>query len=38
MNKKAIIEKDKEKIESVIEELDGQKTKALESTWLKVNK
>jgi hypothetical protein len=38
MKKKAIIEKDKAKIEEVIVELDRKKYEALESTWKKVTK
>lgn len=37
MNKKAIIEKDKKKIEDVIAELDEKKSEALKKTWAKVN-
>lgn len=38
MTKRAIIEKDKEKITFVIEELDTKKDEALQTTWRKVNK
>lgn len=37
MSKKAIIEKDKKKIEDVIAELDEKKSEALQKTWVKVN-
>lgn len=37
MKKKGIIEKDKEKIERVIEGLDEKKMEAVEKTWRKVN-
>lgn len=36
--KKAIIENDKDKISSVIAELDEKKNEALKKTWAKVNK
>lgn len=38
MNKRHIIENDKEKITSVIKELDTKKNEALETTWVKVTK
>ncbi|KAL4152597.1 hypothetical protein PRNP1_009525 [Phytophthora ramorum] len=38
MNKRHIIENDKEKITSVIKELDAKKNEALQTTWVKVNK
>ncbi|KAG6623164.1 Structural maintenance of chromosomes protein [Phytophthora cinnamomi] len=38
MNKRHIIENDKEKITSVIKELDAKKNEALKTTWVKVNK
>ncbi|TMW60827.1 hypothetical protein Poli38472_000869 [Pythium oligandrum] len=38
MNKRHIIENDKEKITSVIKELDTKKNEALQTTWVKVNK
>nr|CCA19500.1 ATSMC2 transporter putative [Albugo laibachii Nc14] len=38
MTKREIIEKDKEKITFVIEELDTKKDEALKTTWRKVNK
>lgn len=38
MNKRQIIENDKEKITSVIKELDTKKNEALETTWVKVTK
>lgn len=38
MNKRYIIENDKEKITSVIKELDQKKNEALETTWVKVTK
>lgn len=38
MSKKEIVEKDKEKIEQVINGLDKQKMVALDKTWKKVNK
>jgi structural maintenance of chromosome 2 len=38
MNRRQIIEKDKQKIEEVIEELDVKKNEALNNTWQKVNK
>jgi structural maintenance of chromosome 2 len=37
MEKKRIIENDKEKIETVIRELDDKKNEALKTTWQKVN-
>lgn len=36
--KREVIEKDKAKIEAVIEELDLKKTQALQTTWTKVNR
>ncbi|EGG18907.1 structural maintenance of chromosome protein [Cavenderia fasciculata] len=36
-NKKETVEKDKEKIEAVIKELDEKKNESLEKTWKKVN-
>ncbi|RQM12186.1 hypothetical protein DD237_002827 [Peronospora effusa] len=38
MNKRHIIENDKEKITSVIKELDAKKNEALQTTWVKVNR
>lgn len=38
MNKRHIVENDKEKITSVIKELDAKKNEALETTWVKVTK
>ena len=38
MKKKKIIEKDREKIEAVIVELDRKKNEALKKTWVKVNR
>jgi len=38
LHKKQIIEKDKQKIEAVIRELDDKKNEALNSTWIKVNR
>ncbi|GLD91902.1 hypothetical protein PINS_up000435 [Pythium insidiosum] len=38
MNKRHIIENDKEKITTVIKELDAKKNEALQTTWVKVNK
>ena len=38
MEKKRIIENDKEKIKAVIEELEDKKNEALKTTWQKVNK
>jgi structural maintenance of chromosome 2 len=38
LRKKEVILKDKEKIESVIEELDVKKIQAIQNTWVRVNK
>ena len=38
LKKKQVIINDKEKIESVITELDAKKVQALQTTWIKVNK
>jgi len=37
MNKRDIIEKDKQKIQEVIKELDRKKNETLDATWRKVN-
>lgn len=38
IEKKRIIEKDRAKLEAVIQELDEKKNEALKTTWQKVNK
>jgi structural maintenance of chromosome 2 len=38
MKKRGIIEKDRSKIQAVIAELDEKKNKALQETWVKVNR